>query len=110
GDVDLFRCKAKAGQRLVFQVVARSLGSQLRPVLTLQGEELAQFTTGAAGIEPVFTYTARADGVITLQVADADYGGSGGHFYRISAGEIPSVHSVFPLGVERGTTAKIEVT
>ena len=33
GDVDLFPFEAKAGQQLVFQVVARSLGSQLRPSL-----------------------------------------------------------------------------
>jgi WD40 repeat protein len=112
GDVDVFRIGVKAGQRLVFQVMARSLGSQLRPVLSLlepRGDELAQSTAGTPGLEPVLTYTARNDGVIALQVADADYGGSGGHFYRIAAGENPYVHSVFPLGVERGTTARIEV-
>jgi hypothetical protein len=112
GDVDLFRLPVKAGQRLVFHVVARSLGSQLRPVLSLDGrpgDDLAQAPGGAGGGEPVFTYTPRYDGVIDLQVADADYGGSGGHFYRIAAGEFPAVYSVFPLGVERGTTARIEV-
>ena len=34
-DVDHFRFEAKAGQELVFQVVARSLGSKLRPSLDL---------------------------------------------------------------------------
>ncbi len=46
---------------------------------------------------------------MTLEVADADLGGSGAHFYRITAGPIPYVRSVFPMGVERGTTARIEV-
>ena len=55
------------------------------------------------------TFTAPSDGVLILQVADADYGGSGGHFYRIAAGQIPIVRSVFPLGVERGASAKVEV-
>ncbi|HZW29082.1 MAG TPA: hypothetical protein VFF52_00140, partial [Isosphaeraceae bacterium] len=113
GDVDLFRIPVKAGQRLVFQVMAQSMGSKLRPVLSLPaspGEELAQVPMAASGIDPVYTYTTRYDGVLDLQVADADYGGSGGHFYRIAAGEIPIVHSVFPLGVERGTTARIAVT
>ncbi len=111
GDVDVFRIAVKAGQRLVFQVMARSIGSQLRPVLSLvpPGEELAQANVNAPGLEPILTYTARNDGVIALQVADADFGGSGGHFYRILVGEDPYVHSVFPLGVERGTTARIEV-
>ncbi len=35
GDVDIFRIAVKAGQRLVFQIMAKSLGSQLRPVPTL---------------------------------------------------------------------------
>ena len=111
GDVDGFRIQVKAGQRLVFQIMARSLGSLLRPVLSLiDGDELVRMNADTPGVEPVFTYTTRYDGVITLQVTDADYGGSGAHFYRILAGEDPYVHSVFPLGVERGTTARIEVS
>ncbi len=112
-DVDHFRFEAKAGQELVFQVVARSLGSQLRPSLTLldvRGHELAQTVAEPANVEPVLTYTARVDGPVILRVADADHGGSGGHFYRISAGQIPVVLSAFPMGVESGTTARIEVT
>jgi hypothetical protein len=46
---------------------------------------------------------------VFLRVADADFSGSGAHFYRISAGPLPIVLSAFPLGVERGTTARIEV-
>ncbi|MFI5461086.1 MAG: c-type cytochrome domain-containing protein, partial [Isosphaerales bacterium] len=112
GDVDLFSFEAKKGQQLVFQVVARSQGSQLRPslaVLDREGNTLAQTNAGGAVIDPILTYTARGDGLLILQVADADYGGSGGHFYRIAAGVLPYVRSVFPLGVERGRTAKIEI-
>ena len=116
GDVDLFRFEAKAGQELVFQVVAASMSSTLRPVLTLtdsSGHVVAQAAAGRSGsggvMEPVLAYTARASGPMTLEVADADLGGSGAHFYRITAGPIPYVRSVFPMGVERGTTARIEV-
>jgi len=112
GDVDLFSFAVKAGQQLVFQVVARSLGSQLRPSLVLldrDGTTLAQTNAGGAPIDPILTYTARADGLLILQVADADFGGSGGHFYRIAAGALPYVESVFPLGVERGRTGRIEI-
>ncbi len=55
------------------------------------------------------TFTAQSDGLYFLQVADADFGGSGSHFYRIAAGQLPIVQSVFPLGIERGRTAEIEV-
>ncbi len=116
GDVDRFRFEAKTGQELVFQVVAASMGSKLRPVLMLSdsgGRMVAQADAGGSGVsggmEPVLAYTARADGPMTLEVADADLSGSGAHFYRITAGAIPFVRSVFPMGVERGTTARIEV-
>jgi WD40 repeat protein len=112
GDVDLFSFEVKKGQQLVFQVVARALGSQLRPALVLldrQGNTLAQSNSGGAPVDPILTYTARNDGLLSLQVADADYAGSAGHFYRIAAGALPYVESVFPLGVERDKTATIEV-
>jgi hypothetical protein len=116
GDVDRFRFQAKAGQELVFQVVAASMKSKLRPVLTLldsDGRTAAQAAAGSSGpgggMEPVLAYTVRAAGPMTLEVADADLGGSGAHFYRIAAGPIPFVRSAFPMGVERGTTARIEV-
>ncbi len=112
GDFDRFLFEVKAGQQLVFQVVARSLGSRLRPSLCLldrQGTTLAQTNAGAVPLDPVLTYTARADEVVALQIADADYGGSGDHFYRIAAGALPYVHAVFPLGVERDRTATIEI-
>jgi hypothetical protein len=114
GDIDHFRFMAKSGQQLIFQVVARSLSSQLRPILTLfdaRGNTLVQTraTPVAASLEPVLSYTVRADGPMTLRVADADFSGSGDHFYRIAAGEVPYVDSVFPLGVQRGTTACLEI-
>ncbi len=111
GDVDRFRFEAKTGQELVFQVVAASMGSKLRPVLMLldsSGHTVAQADAGG-GMEPVLVYTGRADGPMTLAIADADLGGSGAHFYRVSAGPIPWVRSVFPTGVERGATTRIEV-
>jgi len=113
GDVDLFPFEAKVGQQLVFQVLARAIGSQLRPeliVLDPHGNIQAHASAGSALLDPVLTFTAQSDGLLFLQVADADYGGSGGHFYRIAAGQLPIVQSVFPLGVERGTTAKVEVS
>ncbi len=102
GDVDLIPVQAKAGQELVLQVVARAIGSKLRPAIELldtSGTSLAQARPDGAAADPVLAYTARMDGLVTIRVTDADYGGSGGHFYRISAGSIPYVASVFPLGV-----------
>ncbi|MHB1556193.1 MAG: c-type cytochrome domain-containing protein, partial [Isosphaeraceae bacterium] len=116
GDVDVYRFEAKAGQDLVFQIVAASMESKLRPVLILRdaaGRVVAQAAAGRSGsgslMEPTLGWTARSSGPMTLEIADADMGGSGGHFYRIVAGSLPFVRSVFPLGVERGATARTEV-
>jgi len=112
GDVDLWPLEAKAGQQLVFQVQARSLKSQLRPALALLdqgGITLEKVDAGAGLFDPMLTYTARADGTLMLQVTDPDYGGSSGHFYRIAAGPLALVRSVFPLGVEAGQTAHLDV-
>jgi hypothetical protein len=113
GDVDHFRFEVKAGQVIVFETVARSMGSTLLPVLTLlddQGRTLAESSDSEPGLDPVLTFTAPQDGRVTLRVADADYSGSGNHFYRVSAGMDPLLSSVFPLGVEPGQTATIQVS
>ncbi len=112
GDVDLFAFEARAGDELVLHVTARAIGSQLRPSLALldqRGHTLVEVNEAGASVDPVLTYTARASGPLFLQVTDADYGGSGAHFYRIAAGRLPAVQSIFPLGVQRERTATIDV-
>ena len=112
GDVDQFAFEARAGYELVFHVTARALGSQLRPSLTLldqRGHTLVEVNEAGAPVDPVLMHTARTSGPLFLQVKDADYGGSGTHFYRIAAGRLASVQSVFPLGVQTGRAAMIDV-
>jgi WD40 repeat protein len=112
GDVDLFGFDAKAGDELVLHVTSRSIGSQLRPSLALldqRGGTLVEAIEAGASVDPVLTHTARTSGPLFLRVTDADYGGSGAHFYRIAAGRLALVQSVFPLGVQRGQTATIDV-
>ena len=59
--------------------------------------------------DPVLTATIPHDGMYHLRVTDADFGGSGNHFYRIAAGALPYMSSVFPLGVARGETTRVHV-
>ena len=108
GDVDHVRFEANPGAQFVFAMTSRGLGSTLRGVLTLldaQGRTIAEADDGPD--DPVLTATVKDAGIYTLRIADADYGGSGNHFYRIRAGVEPQVFEVFPLGVETGrrTTA-----
>ncbi|MEJ7637945.1 MAG: pre-peptidase C-terminal domain-containing protein, partial [Singulisphaera sp.] len=111
-DTDQFRFRAEEGQQLVFDPVAKSLASKLNAHLTLiddRGGTLAEATPSEGGFDPVLTSTVPRDGTYILRVADTDYAGSGAHFYRIAAGSLPLVTSVFPLGVERGQTTSVHV-
>jgi WD40 repeat protein len=110
GDVDYLRLEVKTGQELVFEDMGRALGSLLSASLALldeQGHIVAE--ADAAGVSTL-AYRVPGDGTLTLRVADAQFGGSGGHFYRILAGRTPALETAFPLGVERGRTAPVAVT
>jgi WD40 repeat protein len=110
GDVDLVRFEAKEGQQLVFAMTAKALGSVLRPALSLldeRGRTLAEASGDEGNNDPVLAATLPRDGLYTLRVSDADYGGSGNHFYRISVGADPYLTRVFPLGVERGKSTEV---
>jgi WD40 repeat protein len=109
GDVDHFRINAKPGRRLVFETTARALGSNLDGTLAILdegGKVLAEAQAWNGGLDPLLIFEAPRDGVYTLRVVDAQFGGSGNHFYRIQGGAIPYVRSVFPLGVQAGTSAE----
>ncbi|HEV3122749.1 MAG TPA: c-type cytochrome domain-containing protein, partial [Isosphaeraceae bacterium] len=108
GDVDMFLIPAQAGQALVFETTARALGSSLAGVLELADSE-GRVVARADSLDPLLTYEAKATGTLALRVLDADYGGSGNHFYRIHAGLTPHLERVYPLGAERGKTATIQV-
>ena len=106
GDVDLLRFEAKAGQALVLLDRGKELGSTLDPTLELRSPDGRVVARGRSPL----SHTADADGPLTLRIADRQFGGSGNHFYRIEAGEIPVLDDAFPLGVEVGTSAEVAVS
>jgi hypothetical protein len=112
GDVDHVRFEAKAGQTLVFATLARAMGSSLDGTLVVlndAGHPLATAEDTDGSLDPTLTFAVPHDGTYTLRIVDADFGGSGNHFYRINAGSLPRVESIYPFGYEAGKTAAIEV-
>jgi hypothetical protein len=92
GDIDLYEFTAKKGQRLSFRIDARSVGSQLDPLLRLTdrvGKRLAQAddaTSGkAGGRDAVLVFSVPQDGSYRLEVHDQNRQGSRRHFYRLRA-------------------------
>ena len=79
-------------------------------VLTLlddRGRPLARASASPTSADPVLMATSTADGPVTLVVSDAQLGG--GQAYRIRAGALPHVTSLYPLGIPRGRAATIRL-
>ncbi len=106
GDVDYYRFAAVAGQQIGVQVVKEARGSKLDPVLELTdhtGRILVESATGVLG------YTVEHAGTYAIGIRDREYRGGQDMAYRLNVGNLPVVTSVFPMGLQRGTTTLLHV-
>ncbi len=121
GEVDRFRFSAKRGQRLTFVVSARALIPYLADAVpgwfqaTLairdtQGRELAYADDYRFAPDPVISCEIPTDGEYVVEIKDALFRGREDFVYRIAAGELPFVTSIFPLGGPVGARTKVELT
>ncbi|HKI30952.1 MAG TPA: PPC domain-containing protein [Gemmataceae bacterium] len=92
GEIDTYEFAAKKGQRLVFRADARSIGSQLDPLLRLTdaaGKSLAQADDATAGKvgtrDAELAFAVPQDGNYRIEVRDLAGHGSFRHFYRLRA-------------------------
>jgi hypothetical protein len=111
GDVDAYEFHARAGEEMVFQVVARPLGSRLDSVLRLldaRGTVVAENNDFDLNRDSVLTWHFAETGSYILTIEDVEHGGGkNGFAYRIYAGALPFITSTFPLGVANGSVASI---
>jgi hypothetical protein len=109
GEINRYRFQARKGQRLVISTQARQLipyvadavPGWFQPVLTLTdatGRELAYADDYRFQPDPVILYQVPADGEYVFAIRDAIYRGREDFVYRITAGELPFITSIFPLG------------
>ncbi|WP_165227018.1 PPC domain-containing protein [Aquisphaera insulae] len=121
GEVNRYRFAAKKGQKLVFSTAARRLIPFLadavpgwfQPVLTLydaSGHEVAYDDDYRFKPDPVILFKVPKDGEYVLVINDAIFRGREDFLYRITAGELPFVTSLFPLGGPAGNPAKVSMT
>jgi hypothetical protein len=112
GDVNAYEFTGHAGEEVVFRVVASQLGSPLRSVLTLQdssGRKLAQAGKFSDRPDAVLISRLPAAGQYTVIISDHEEKGGKGDYYRLYAGDLPYITSVFPLGVRAGRAADVSV-
>ncbi|MCE5237143.1 PPC domain-containing protein [bacterium] len=114
GDTDVWRFRARRGQKLTLTTQARSLVPYLadavpgwfQATLTLydaQGREVAFNDDYRFDPDPVIFYQVPQDGEYALEIRDSIYRGREDFVYRITVGEQPFVTSLFPPG---GTVGK----
>ncbi len=107
---DFFRFKAVAGQVLIFDLQANRTGSPLDANLILRdvgGRELAR-SEDAHGLDPFIEYTPATDGELTLEIHDLRYQGGSNYRYRLVAGSLPYLESIFPFGGRRGSSVTLQ--
>lgn len=107
--VDYYRFKAAKGQDLVFEVDASRRGSALDSslaVLDRAGKELAR-NEDFNGLDSLITFAVPEDGEYVLQLRDFRYQGGDKYTYRLYAGALPLVRTIFPLGGQRGKEVEI---
>ncbi len=120
GDVDRYRFEARKGQELVVTASARELIPYLADavpgwfqatlgVYSARGKELAYDDDYRFNPDPVLHFVVPEDGDYEIEIKDALYRGREDFVYRISAGELPFVTDIFPLGGPAGarTTAQL---
>ena len=109
GMVNRYRFSARQGQRLVINTLGRQLvpfiadavPGWFQPVLALydaKGQEVAYNDDYRFKPDPTLFYEVPKDGEYTFTIRDALFRGREDFVYRITAGELPFITSVFPLG------------
>ena len=113
GDSDYFKFKAEKNQTLVFQVLAAAFGSRLDSVLTLlddKGKSLASNDSGNGGADSLLGYTFFEAGEYVIRITEFEKQKpvGMGMGYRLNISDAPYIASVFPMGLQQGTTAEVK--
>ena len=114
GDRDLFQIDVRKGELLTIAATTKSLGSMITALLTIRdanGVVIAATQPGTnldAG-DPILSAVAPGDGALTLEVTDADFGGSAAHFYRLALGREAMLNTIAPLGVASNHPTPVKV-
>jgi hypothetical protein len=120
GDVDRYRFPARQGQQVVVAVFARALIPYLADAVPgwfqatialydSHGKELAYDDDYRLNPDPLLSYKIPQDGDYIIEIKDSIYRGRDDFVYRIYAGELPFVTSLFPLGGQVGKTTTVDV-
>ena len=105
--------EGKKGQRIVVELEARRLGSNLDPILALLDPRKVQvaWSQGRTALQGDARLSAvlPADGTYTIDLHDALYRATGSGQFRLKVGELYYADLAYPLGAWRGASAQFEL-
>jgi len=108
GDVARVFLSLTGGQQVGVQLVSTKskLDAILRAVDS-KGRVLAESSNGLLGFTAA--HTSQTPQTYVLELHERDFRGSKDMGYRLQMGNIPVITSTFPLGIQRGTEALVQV-
>lgn len=112
GAKDTYQFDGKAGEEIVFRVQASEIGSKLEATIALSdgaGQILATSGQNAISRDAELNFELPHAGPYMVSITDRDLGGGSEYFYRMDAGDLPYVTSVFPLGMQVGQSAQVSI-
>ncbi|MDX1980430.1 MAG: hypothetical protein SFV51_09185 [Bryobacteraceae bacterium] len=108
---DLFRISAKAGEKRVFEVEARRIGSAIDPVIRVldqSGKMLARSEDAALlSLDARVELTFPREGYYYVEVRDARFSTQSASYYRLKTGAYSWADEIFPLGGQRGQQVEV---
>ena len=110
GDVDVYRFDAQAGQTWAFDIVGKALGSSLSDVMEIrdaEGNLLATNSDFDRNGDAFVAIDAPRDGTYFVSITDSLM--RRGMFYRMRVEERTAVTRAFPIGVQKGEKATVEI-
>jgi WD40 repeat protein len=111
GRIDEIPFRAKAGQSVIFDLSAQSIGSKLKASLTLLDATGATLASQGEfdGGDSLLAWTFAADGIYRIRVADQSDNGSMEHYYSLTLGQLPTITAVFPPSVSTNGESDIQL-
>ncbi|MBN1417598.1 MAG: PPC domain-containing protein [Planctomycetes bacterium] len=117
-DRDTYRFRAKAGEVIVLEARARALLPYIAdavpgwcdPCLTLRdagGKEIDSVDDFRFHPDPLIVFPVPSDGDYSIEIRDSLYRGRADFIYRLTAGALPYITDIFPLGARRGFSATV---
>lgn len=111
---DVYRIPVKVGEKRVFEVEARRVGSAIDPVIQLydaSGKRIARSEDDPLlSLDARLEYTFAKEGFVYVELFDARYSTQMQDFYRFKTGTYTYPDSIYPLGGRRGESTNVTLS